>query len=1680
MAKVRRVVRRVASPHGDVFDEHLWPTYIALVVLGAFSMGVTAAYLKFRDTHWYANAITWLILIPLVVVGFMLAFRFVDNRMFRRSMQFSIVVCVILHLALVVQMLETTLFHQQDLVAVSKQTIEPRPPKVIREYHPSQLLPDEDRPRNDFERPVESETPQPEPEPEQVERQQAEEEITPPPQPVPVPETVPTTEPNVVRRQQPNESMPRQASQASRLSRQSQPSELKISQQLIEAPAAPTSRAQGATAQAASAPVQRQQPSESLARQTPTEPTTNVERASPQVSRRTAEDTPQPEASSTPTLRRQVAQPAATPRSQLASAEPPAASQRTEPTEPRPANTSSQKRTTASPETSRTASEPIPEVSAEPTAQPQRRQAPSESQPTIAQTPSPVPNRTPRSTSRPDVATQAAVEAPSPTSGPQSATPTEVAPRPTNVQRATAAVTAPTPSAMPSAEPNTARTSEPAASITRSQPQTNPAAQATPGAATLTRRTAAPSLPQASTAAEATPAATATASTSGERSPSSTATRRQPEAAAQSATATGRPRTTEVASNSTTPSSTSTPVRRTATSDSPANSPSVSETTSATASRTRSTNSAVANVVTNVSDVAANTGPRTSSELAPGPSATSVSRQSSPTTATASRTQPAQTSPTASPSAQVARGGATRAQPADAPSISPSSAASGPPARAVASAATATSPTAVESPAANVAAQGAGDPTAQPARMALSKSLAGTAGAGRSPNADRAQPAGDSPSLVASSAARRAEATQEAPPGDAFSPSAPAAVARSMAGAQTPIASLQAQNVEVATTGGGSEIAPQAASASAALTRADAAARRGEVTGARGNTDVDLGPTQLVSEAGTGRAAGGGQPELNFETQSSQIARKANVGGSPLMSLAAAQVAETVAAPEAAGGGQPAEMEAGPTALAAVRTDAGGESPTSGGPSTSEERGPLSEPGSAALLAETSLSRADASEGAAGSPGAAGEPGIEDEEERARRLARLAQGGAPQLAIAAPEAAEVPVSPMGSGGDGGAPRNNPEAAAVTLSTGRQRTDGGAPRGGSPVAVGEPDAGEGASGAETVGAVSVTRAEASDAAEGPSILGGGSSAPARAAAGPTIAATTSAELVEVAGAPASEGVEKGAPLEAQGLTAARTSGGPAGAMVEGPTGAVAGDEIVDAASPGLPGSGIGRREASSGEDGPSIGDLAMSGAPGRRGPSTNIAAGALEIEAIPETGPNSAVAQAELDHMMGNMGTAPMSRPSDGDALAVNVEAPEGPGGIGVDYSPEVGINTRQASPDSLEVHVRTARFVRQTVGGLPAMSTAAVVSSESFSRRATRGKGGGAAGGRGSPPPQTEEAIEMGLKFLARYQGDDGSWSLQSIPEETVLVTDTGATALSLLAFQGAGYHHREHQYKDVVRNGLSYLVKNQKENGDLFVPLDNNSNRSVWLYSHSLATIALCEAYGMTQDPELREPAQKAIDFIVAGQHAERGGWRYSPGIGSDTSVTGWMMMALKSGDLAGLKVPDDTYQRIDKWLNLAQQSPGQPHLYRYNPYAPDTVEQRHGRTASKTMTSVGLLMRLYSGWKRDNPNFVRGADYLREHLPEIGTPREPQRDTYYWYYATQVMFHMGGDYWTEWNGKLHPLLVNSQVKQGPLAGSWEPRGPVPDRWGAQAGRLYVTTMNLLSLEVYYRHLPLYEDTAK
>lgn len=469
--------------------------------------------------------------------------------------------------------------------------------------------------------------------------------------------------------------------------------------------------------------------------------------------------------------------------------------------------------------------------------------------------------------------------------------------------------------------------------------------------------------------------------------------------------------------------------------------------------------------------------------------------------------------------------------------------------------------------------------------------------------------------------------------------------------------------------------------------------------------------------------------------------------------------------------------------------------------------------------------------------------------------------------------------------------------------------------------------------------------------------------------------------------------------------------------------------------------------------------------------------ALHLPAGVEAAPMTPQADADSRSLPSPSVTNAAAGPRSLSGIPVRLAAAEGPGALTTGPSiPEVGTPNRLARAESQIAHTTPQRFLLQRAQG-PVMVDAEIAADPvpAFAgrspqmRRELGGKQGGTAG--------TERAVEMALAFLARVQSDDGHWSLHAFGDQRAgnggIAADTAGTGLALLAYLGAGYTHLEGKYRQEVRRGLDWLLAHQKPDGDLFT----GGHQATWFYSHGIATIALCEAYGMTRDPDLREPAQKAVDFIVASQHPELGGWRYAPRSESDTSVSGWQLMALRSATLSGLDVPETAYEGVARWLDRAGAG-GSGSRYAYNPLLPNEPKHDLQRRPSLAMTAEALLMRMYLGWDRDTPEMRAGADYLRQHLPKW-TRSLDGRDSYYWYYATQVMFQMQGPHWEDWNSTMRDLLPKMQVQSGPLAGSWEPRGPVPDRWGAHGGRVYVTAMHALMLEVYYRHLPLFETLA-
>lgn len=333
----------------------------------------------------------------------------------------------------------------------------------------------------------------------------------------------------------------------------------------------------------------------------------------------------------------------------------------------------------------------------------------------------------------------------------------------------------------------------------------------------------------------------------------------------------------------------------------------------------------------------------------------------------------------------------------------------------------------------------------------------------------------------------------------------------------------------------------------------------------------------------------------------------------------------------------------------------------------------------------------------------------------------------------------------------------------------------------------------------------------------------------------------------------------------------------------------------------------------------------------------------------------------------------------------------------------------------------------------------------------------------------TEAAVARGLRWLASVQNKDGGWSLQYYErhQDPSNESDLMGTSLALLPLLGAGQTHEFGTYKNNVASGLAWMINHQKSNGDLRQGSEGNAG----MYAHGQATIVLCEALAITGDEKLREPAQRAVSFIEAAQH-RKGGWRYQPGQAGDTSIFGWQMMALQSArapDL-NLELDDSTLKLADYFLEQVTADARFDNRRRTRLPKGSAYCYLPGRDATPAMTAEAILCRMYLGWTKDDPRLSSAVNWLvQDHLPSARNP-----NLYYWYYGTQVMHHYGGKPWQLWNEKMRGLLISSQRTRGRHPGSWDPDS---FEWGSRGGRIYTTSLAVCTLEVYYRHLPIFKQ---
>ncbi|RPH38735.1 MAG: hypothetical protein EHM91_13435, partial [Planctomycetota bacterium] len=358
-------------------------------------------------------------------------------------------------------------------------------------------------------------------------------------------------------------------------------------------------------------------------------------------------------------------------------------------------------------------------------------------------------------------------------------------------------------------------------------------------------------------------------------------------------------------------------------------------------------------------------------------------------------------------------------------------------------------------------------------------------------------------------------------------------------------------------------------------------------------------------------------------------------------------------------------------------------------------------------------------------------------------------------------------------------------------------------------------------------------------------------------------------------------------------------------------------------------------------------------------------------------------------------------------------------------------------------------FTSGEAGGMrgrqPSRSTGAVDSMGVGSGGGGGGRFGGRFGGRenlvarGGGGSGTEDAVRSALRWLARHQAADGAWgsasfSLQCPKDSTCSGSgardyDVGATALSLLAFLGAGYSHlsrdetpdpvipgRRHRFGEVVRGAIKWLLAQQDPDG-CFGPRRGN-----YMYNHSIAALAISEAFGMTNGSMLVGPAQKGIEFLAAAQNPGKG-WRYRERSGdNDTSVTGWAVMPLKSAEISGLPFPKECYDGARSWLDQVTEG-----TYGRAGY---TRSPANGRDRWLSPTAIAIMSRIFMDKDRSDPRLSTGCDQLLKNKPRR---QDGSIDYYYWYYASLALFQFDGPTgakWRAWNDDMKSALVPHQNK--------------------------------------------------
>ncbi len=290
--------------------------------------------------------------------------------------------------------------------------------------------------------------------------------------------------------------------------------------------------------------------------------------------------------------------------------------------------------------------------------------------------------------------------------------------------------------------------------------------------------------------------------------------------------------------------------------------------------------------------------------------------------------------------------------------------------------------------------------------------------------------------------------------------------------------------------------------------------------------------------------------------------------------------------------------------------------------------------------------------------------------------------------------------------------------------------------------------------------------------------------------------------------------------------------------------------------------------------------------------------------------------------------------------------------------------------------------------------------------------------------PKVETAIAKAQQWLVAKQNKNGSWE-----------QNNGVNAMAAIALMVNGHTPGKGEHGTAVAKAIDFIISGQEKNGFLAL------GRKGPMYQHALATLALSEAYGMTQNPKIREALIKAVELIVYCQHSE-GGWRYHPKpMKGDLSATVMQVMALRASAEAGIYVPQETIDHAVRFIKGCWQEKQQGFSY-----------MRGGGKKNFNRLGAGVVC-LQSVGLHKTPMIPAAI----KELQKMGIKKKGSHYWYGHYYASIAFYHYGGPPWKNY----YPKICNKILRE----------------WGKSSHYKSIldTSWAILVMGVPYRYSPIY-----